>query len=177
MAGELEWLFVLVSRYCYKIIIRSFSNVIFRSSPVHAELVVLSYHGYYASSFGVFVNLDFLLQKLHPTERSYSNRQCCSISLCVRNFWAIEGTVTQKIKIEVIWFNSFVALLHLILDELPQRHWAIIASIVFTFGCIVPSLISYLLPRWNDFMLAMAVISALYIPITVRLPSLEEGCL
>lgn len=51
-----------------------------------------------------------------------------------------------------------------------KRHWAIVCSIMFSLGYIVPSLLSYLLPKWNDLMLALSLISAIFIPISFLIP-------
>ena len=45
-----------------------------------------------------------------------------------------------------------------------------ISSIMFSLGYIVPSLLSFLLPKWNDFMLALSLLSALFIPISLLIP-------
>ena len=51
-----------------------------------------------------------------------------------------------------------------------KRQWAVISSIMFAIGYGFTSLVSWGLPKWNNFMVCLAGISTLYIPICYFIP-------
>ena len=51
-----------------------------------------------------------------------------------------------------------------------KRQWAVISSILFAVGYGFTSIVSWGLPNWNYFMVCLAGISTLYIPICFFIP-------